>query len=271
VTTSSSNQLGAKERSTFRAVAVPREHGGWGLTFEPGLLGFLLIPGVAGLCLAIAALVGFLARTPLRLVLVDHHRGRSLERTRMARWVMTGELVAFAALVTAALELAKGRFWVPALVAGPFVITAFWFEMRSRGRRLVPELAGAVGVCSVVTMVVLSDGGGARLAVGAWLVLGARAVTSISHVRAMITRLHGRPQPTVLGAAADLAAVAAVVAAACLDYVLIIGCAAVVLVIVIQRSSGRGPLARPAVIGARQMVMGFGVVVATAIGVHVFH
>jgi hypothetical protein len=221
--------------------------------------------------LAIAALVGFLARTPLRLVLVDHHRGRSLERTRMARWVMTGELVVFAALVTATFELAKGQFWLPALVAGPFVITAFWFEMRSRGRRLVPELAGAAGVCSVVTMVVLADGGGARLAVGAWLVLGARAVTSIPHVRAMIARLHGRRQPIVLGAAGELAAAAAVVAAACLDHSLIIGCAAVVLVIVIQRFTSHGPVPRPTVLGARQMAMGFGVVVATAVGVHVFH
>lgn len=271
MTSSSSKQLGAKERSTFRAVAVPREHGGWGLTLEPGILGLLLIPGVAGLSLAIAALVGFLARTPLRLVLVDHHRGRSLERTRMARWVMTGELVVCAALVTAALVLAKRQFLVPALVAGPFVITAFWFEMRSRGRRLIPELAGAVGVCSVVTMVVLADGGGARLAVGAWLVLGARAVTSIPHVRGMIASLHGRTQPTALGVVADVAAVAAVAAAVFLDHTLIVGCAAVVLVIIIQRASSRGSVPRPAALGVRQMTMGFAVVVATAIGVHVFH
>jgi len=271
VITPSNKQLDAKERSTFRAVAVPREHGGWGLTLEPGLLGLLLIPGVAGLCLAAAALAGFLARTPLRLVLVDHHRGRSLERTRMARRVLTGELVVFAALVTAAFELAKGQFWIPALVAGPFVITAFWFEMRSRGRRLIPELAGAVGVCSVVTMVVLADGGGARLAVGAWLVLGARAATSIPHVRVMIARLHGRPQPTALTAVADAAAVVAAAAAVFLDHALIVGCAAVVLVMIIQRASGRGSVPRPAALGVRQMTMGFAVVTATAIGVHVFH
>ncbi len=271
MSTPSDTQPGAKERSTFRAVAVPKEHGGWGLTLEPGLLGLLLIPGVAGLCVAIAAMVGFLARTPLRLVLVDHHRGRFLERTRIALLVLTGELVVVAALVITAFELAEGQFWLPAFVAGPFVITAFWYEMRSRGRRLVPELAGAIGVCSVVTMVVLADGGGARLAVGAWLVLGARAVTSIPYVRGMIARLHGRPQPTALSALADIAALVSVVAAIILDHALIIGCAAVVLVINIQRFGGRGSVPRPAVIGAQQMTMGFTVVVATAIGMHVFH
>jgi hypothetical protein len=221
--------------------------------------------------LAAAALAGFLARTPLRLVLVDHHRGRSLERTRMARRVLIGELVVLAALITAAFELAKGQFWIPALVAGPFVIIAFWFEMRSRGRRLIPELAGAAGVCSVVTMVVLADGGGARLAVGAWLVLGARAATSIPHVRGMIARLHGRPQPTALTVVADAAAVAAAAVAVFLDHALIVGCAAVVLVIIIQRASSRGSVPRPAALGVRQMTMGFAVVAATAIGVHVFH
>jgi hypothetical protein len=151
------------------------------------------------------------------------------------------------------------------------VITAFWYEMRSRGRRLVPELAGAVGVCSVVTMVVLADGGGVRLAVGAWLLLGARAVTSIPYVRAMITRLHGRAQPKVLCAVADVTALASVVTAAVLDRALIIGCAAMVLVIIIQRFGGRGSVPRPVVIGVRQMTMGVAVVVATAIGTHVFH
>lgn len=271
MTTASNKQLEAKERSTFHAVVVPREHGGWGLTFEPGLLGLLLIPGVAGSCIAAAALVGFLARTPLRLVLVDHHRGRSLERTRMARRVLMGESVVLAALIAAAFELAKGQFWFPAFVAGPFVIIAFWFEMRSRGRRLIPELAGATGVCSVVTMVMLADGGGARLAVGAWLVLGARAATSIPHVRGMIARLHGRPQPTALTAVADAAAVAVAAVAVFLDHALIVGCAAVVLVIIIQRASSRGSVPRPAVLGVRQMTMGFAVVAATAIGVHVFH
>jgi hypothetical protein len=270
VTTPSNKQLDAKERSMFRAVAVPREHGGWGLTFEPGLLGLLLIPGAAGICLAAAALAGFLARTPLRLVLVDHHRGRSLERTLMARWVLTGELVVIAVLITAAFELAKGQFWIPAFVAGPFVIVALWFEMRSRGRRLIPELAGAAGVCSVVTMVVLADGGGARLAVGAWLVLGARAATSIPHVRGMIARLHGRPQPTALTAVADATAVAATAVAAFLDHALIVGCAAVVLVIIIQRASSRGSVPSPAALGVRQMTMGFAVVAATAMGVHIF-
>ena len=58
-------------RPVWRTVAIPSEHGGWGLTLEPALLGLLVAWSGAGVCLALAALVGFLARTPLKLAMVD--------------------------------------------------------------------------------------------------------------------------------------------------------------------------------------------------------
>ena len=42
-------------RSPLRAVAVPSEHGGWGLTAEPVLLGLIVAPSAAGACLGAAA------------------------------------------------------------------------------------------------------------------------------------------------------------------------------------------------------------------------
>ena len=52
-------------RSPLRAVAMPSEHGGWGLTTEPGLLGLLVEPSLAGAALAVAALLLFLVRQPV--------------------------------------------------------------------------------------------------------------------------------------------------------------------------------------------------------------
>ena len=70
----------AGARAPLRGVALPSEHGGWGLTLEPGLLGLLVAPSVAGACLAVAAVVAFVARTPLKLALVDRRRGRDVGR-----------------------------------------------------------------------------------------------------------------------------------------------------------------------------------------------
>ncbi len=254
-------------RSPLRSVALPAEHGGWGLTLEPGVLGLAIAPGPAGLCIAAAAMVAFLVRTPLKIVAVDRRRGRTLERTRLARRVAAVELVVLAALAGGAVALAEPWFWVPGVVALPLLAIEGWFEVRSRGRRLVPELAGALGVCSVAAMIVLADGGGALLAVGAWLILAARVATSIPHVRAQIARLHQRPSQARAAAAGDAAAIGLAALAVGLDRDLWAGGLAVLAVIVVQRVATTRPVPRPVTLGLRQMAMGFGVVLATAAGV----
>ena len=257
----------APGRPTLRAVALPTEHGGWGLTLEPGLLGLLVAPSVAGACLALAAMVAFVARTPLKLALVDQRRGRTLPRTVLARRVAAIELLVLGLLVAIALATAGSPFWVPAALAAPLIAVESWFDVRSRSRRLVPELAGAVGVCSVAAMIVLADGDGARLAAGIWAILTARILTSIPHVRDQIARLHGRPVSVASGLAADGAALVVAAAAVALDDRLLAGAIAVGAVVVIQRLTARGEIPRAVVLGVRQMALGFGVVLVTAVGV----
>ncbi len=254
-------------RSGLRAVALPSEHGGWGLTLEPGLLGLLVSPSVAGLALALAALVAFLARTPLKLALVDRRRGRALERTTLARRVAALELVVLVGLVATAVVTATSAFWAPLAVAAPLIAVEAWFDLRSRSRRLVPEVAGAVAVCSVTPMIVLADGEAGALAVGLWLVLAARVVTAIPHVRDRIAELHGREVRAVTTVVADGLALALAALAVGLDAQLVAGALAVVAVVVIQRVSARHPTSRAVVLGIRQMALGFGLVVVTALGV----
>ena len=254
-------------RSPLRAVMLPAEHGGWGLTLEPGLLGLLIAPSGAGLCIALGAMVAFLARTPLKIAAVDRRRGRILDRTRLAQRVAVGELAVLALLAIGALVLAKPGFWLPGVIALPLLALEAWFDVRSRSRRLVPELAGAVGVCSVAAMVVVADGRAGRLAAGAWLVLAARVVTSIPHVRAQIARLHDRPSSPGPAVAGDLAAAALAAAAVGLDHRLAAGAAALVVIVAMQRLAGARPVPRPVVLGLRQMAFGFGVVLVAGLGV----
>ncbi len=254
-------------RSPLRSVALPAEHGGWGLTVEPGLLGLLIAPGLAGLCIALGAMVGFLARTPLKIVAVDRRRGRMLERTRLAQKVAAAELAVLAVLAVGALALAEPSFWVPGALALPVIAVEGWFEVRSRGRRLAPELAGAIGVSSVAAMIVLADGQHGRLAIGAWAVLAARVATSIPHVRAEIARLRHWPSQARSAAAGDLAAVGLAAVAVVLDRSLGAGALAILIVIAIQRAATTRPVPRPVVLGIRQTAMGFGIVLVTALGV----
>ncbi len=254
-------------RSQLRAVALPTEHGGWGLTAEPALLGLLLAPTVAGACLAVAAVVAFVARTPLRFVLVDRHRGRRLPRTVLARNVLLVEGTALVALLLVAVVTAHAAFWWPAVVAAPLVAVELWFDTRSRSRRLLPELAGAVGVGAVAAMIVLAAGHPSAEAAAAWLVIAARAITAIPHVRAQILRLHGRATRTSTLVIADLASVGVAVSAVRLDPTMRMGAVAIVFVMAFEWRTER-TVAPPKVIGIRQTALGALVVLATALGVH---
>ena len=257
----------AAPRSAIRSVVVPTEHGGWALTLEPGLLGLLIAPSAAGACVATAGVVAFALRTPTKLWLVDRRRGRSLARTTLARRVALVEIAVLLALVATALLSAGTAFWVPGVVAAPLIAVEAWYDVRSRSRRLVPELAGGVGVCSVVSMVVLAGGGSVRLAIAAWAILAARIVTSIPHVRAQIARLHGDRPHSTTGRAADGAALGLALGAVALDGRLALGALAIAVVVALQRLSARRPVPRAVVLGVRQMGMGLGVVIATAVGV----
>jgi hypothetical protein len=252
----------------LRSVAVPREHGGWGLTLEPGLLGLLLAGSGAGWFLTAAAMVAFVARTPLRVVAVDLRRRRWLHRTRLASAVGVVELTALAGLVASALARSEKPFWVPAAIAAPLILVEAWFDVRSQGRRLVPELSGAVGVCAVAAMIVLAGGGDTRLAAGAWLLLTARVTTSIPHVRAMIAGLHGRPTGSGLPWLADLLALSTAALAVWSDRRLLVGAVSVSALVLVQRASSHRPVRRAAIVGIQQMALGLAVVVAAALGVH---
>ena len=247
-------------------MALPTEHGGWGLTLEPCLLGLLVAPSLAGAALAAATFLAFLVRTPLKLALVDRRRGRRLARTALATRIAAVESLLLVALALLATALAGPRLWLPVALAAPLVAVEAWYEIRSRGRRLVPELAGAVGVSAAAAAIAVAGGAALPLAIGLWLVLAARGATSIPQVRAQIASLHGRAVSPATTVAGDLGALALAATAAALDASLVAGALAIVAVVVVQRLGARRPIPAPKVVGLRQLGLGLGVVLVTAAG-----
>ncbi len=264
--TQSPRSAGSADSVRWQAVAVPSEHGGWSLTAEPALLGLFVAWSLPGLALGVAAMVAFVARTPLKLVLVDRFRQRWLPRTTLATQVAAIEILAIVGLVTYAV-LAGSAFWPPLLVAAPLVALELWFDMRSRSRRLIPELAGSIGIGAIATAIALADGVSADIAWGLWLVVAARSVAAVPYVRTQVLRLRSNPGSN---RHSDLAQAAAVVVA-------MIGWAAglvpvaAVIVIAILAVANVGALRlapRPAVvIGIQQTVVGVAVIAATALAV----
>jgi hypothetical protein len=248
-------------------VAVPDEHGGWVLTLEPALLGMLVAPSVAGGALVVAAFLAFLVRTPLKVVLVDRWRGRRLSRTRLAASVAAGEAALLALLALLALRAAGPEWLVPVAVATPLVGLELWFDMRSRSRRLVPELAGAVGIGATAAAIAVAGGEGARLAAGMWVVLAGRTLAAIPFVRVQIARLRHGEGPVRTSDLATVVGIAVALGAVLLDRRLAAGATAVAVLALLQVLWVRQPPVPAKVLGLRQLVLGLTVVAVTAVGV----
>ena len=107
-------------RVSIRSIALPTEHGGWGFTLEPILLGLLVAYSAAAWELSVAALAVFLARRPFRLLMTDLVRRRWLRRTSVAASFAFGYgLLALLGLV-GALVTAPSRFLLAYVAAAPF-------------------------------------------------------------------------------------------------------------------------------------------------------
>jgi len=254
-------------RARWRAVALPSEHGGWGLTAEPALLGLLVAPSWAGGALAVAALLAFLTRTPLKLLLVDRRRDRRLDRTRAAGRIAGVELALLAACALGAAVLAGWTWLVPVAIAAPLVGVELWFDVRSRSRRLVPELCGAAGIAATAAAIALAGGEGARLSGALWLVLVARAVAAVPFVRAQVQRLRHGDGATRSSDAAQLAGVAVAAGAVALEPSVAAGAAAIAVLAVAELVWARRPAVTAKALGLRQLFAGLAVVLVTATGV----
>jgi hypothetical protein len=250
-----------------RSIALPVEHGGWGFTLEPVLLGLLVAVSAAAWELSVAAIGIFLSRRPAKLVLTDAVRRRWLPRSKVAlAFAGIYGAIALAGLV-GALVTAEPRFLLAYAVAVPFAVVALRADARSKSRTLIAELAGSIAMGSTVTAIALADNWAMVDAFGLWLILVVRGVTTISLVRGQIRRVHEKPVGESRIYVVQVAGIVAMVAAAVLGAVPWLGVLAIAGIGVLAYVSLKRPPVPARVVGWTQIVTGLGVVVLSAIGV----
>jgi hypothetical protein len=248
-----------------RAVAVPTEHGGWSLTLEPAILGLIVAFSPAGLALAAAALIGFVARTPLKVILVDRFRNRWLERTTLAARILAVEAVVGSLLVVLAVVYARGSFWWPLLISLPLIAIELWHDMRSRSRHLIPELAGSIGIAGIAAIVALAGGESSRTASGLWIVMAARVIGAVPFVRVQLLRFKERAYSIRPSDTFQVGAVAVVLVAWGVDLVPLGAVIAIAILALFEVAAVRIQPVRAAMVGAQQVVLGLTVVVIAAL------
>lgn len=254
-------------RPRIRSIALPTEHGGWGFTLEPILLGLLVAPSAAAWEISAAAIGIFLARRPVKVLSTDLVRRRWLPRSRIALvFALIYGALALAGAI-GALFTADGPFWIAVLVALPFALYALRADARSKNRALLPELSGSIAMGATVSAIAIGSGWDIAPAFGLWLVLAARDVAAIFLVRGQIRRLHGRATGASTIYAVQAATTGAVAIAAILDIVPWLAVVAIGLVGLVAVVSLNRPPVEAKVIGWTQMALGLMVVLITAAGV----
>jgi hypothetical protein len=132
---------------------------------------------------------------------------------------------------------------------------------------VLAEMAGSIAMGATVTMIALADGWDISAAFGLWLVLTARAVTTVALVRGQIRRVHGRPAGESVIFSVQIAAVALLTVAASADVVPWMAVVAIAAIGLVAFVSLRRPPVAAKTVGWTQIAVGLGVVLLTAIGV----
>ncbi|MFN8376296.1 MAG: YwiC-like family protein [Anaerolineae bacterium] len=190
----------------LKSVALPAEHGGWAFLYEPILAGLLLAPSAAGFLLSLSALGVFLIHQPLKIAVKDRLKGKRYLRTQWAeRFAALYVLLALAGCLLAYLSVGT-VFLPPILLAVPFAAVQLYYDASNRGREGVAEICGAVALSALAPALTLIAGWTLAEALGLWLILAARAVTSILYVRVRLRLEKGKPVDTRVAVGSHVAA-----------------------------------------------------------------
>ncbi len=178
---------------SLRKVALPVEHGGWGIVFEPVVLGLLVAPSPAAAFIALAAAGAFLARQPLKIAMNDVLlRHRRYPRTEAAiRFAIGYGSAALVALIVAVL-LAGPRLLLPVLIAAPFAAVQILYDAKNGSRSVIPEVAGALAMGASASMMGIAAGLQPAIAWALWAVISARTIAAVLYVRSRLQLEHGQ-------------------------------------------------------------------------------
>ncbi len=176
---------GAKKLNVkLRGVALPHEHGAWGMLFEPIVAAMAIAFSAASPLIAVAFIGGFLIRQPLKVLMAGLKAGRTMPQTPAARKFLAIYLAAFMAGAAGTLLLMSGpATLLPLLIAVPLAALSIYYDAIGQSRRLVPELAGSIAITSSAGVIALAGGWSIEGAVDLWIIMLCRWVPSILYVR----------------------------------------------------------------------------------------
>jgi hypothetical protein len=254
----------------LRGIALPNEHGAWGILFEPLVAAVAVAFSAAALWVALAVIAAFLMRQPLKVLLISWKAGRRMPQVGAAAKFLIYYSIVFAAGILGTLLFAPQISYLPLIIAAPLAIVPIYFDAFGKSRDLAPELAGAIAITSSAAVIALAAGWTPLAATSLWVLLICRWIPSILYVRSRLLLEKGKSHSAAVPVAASAIAV---IASAVLAYfglspflaVLVIG------VLLVRAALGLSPLSKrrkAKQIGILEVIYGVFAVLAIILGYH---
>lgn len=257
-----------KPKVRLRGVALPNEHGSWGILLEPLVAALAVAPSGGGFFAALFVVGAFLSRQPAKIVGSDLKAGRRLPQTRAAAAFLAAYGSFSAVGLTGAFYFSETWSLLPLLALVPFGIFQFYNDISRKNRELIPELAGAIAISSSAPAIAMSAGWNWPEAALLWCVFVCRSVPSVVYVRQRLRLEKGKPftrSAPVLLHAAGLGAVAALVIVGSASY-LILPVFAFLMFRSVSGLSARRRKLKAVQLGIRETIYGAVLVLSVIIG-----
>lgn len=167
----------------LRGIALPIEHGSWGILFEPLVAAMAVAMTAAAPFIALLFVAAFLLRQPLRVWLADRAAGRDLPQTAAARKYAEIYFMLAVGGAIGSLAFARAESFLPLLLVMPLAAVQIKYDIERKSRRLLPELLGAIALSSSAAAIALSAGWQPAAAAALSLIFVLRMIPSIFYVR----------------------------------------------------------------------------------------
>jgi len=202
----------AKARPAFKmkSIALPNEHGSWGILFEPLVLGIAVAPSIASPFVALLYIGAFLSRQPLKWYIADLKAKRERAQTAAARMFAFTFLSIAAIGFFGTLAFAGVTPMLSLLLTAPLGLITLWFDVSGKSRRVAPELAGVVTLASSAAVIGMAAGWSVAASVALSIVIILRLIPSMLYIRERLKLEKGKPNSFAVALALHVFAVAAV-------------------------------------------------------------
>ena len=196
----------APVKTRLKGIALPNEHGAWGMLFEPIVAATAIAFSISALWISLAVIAAFLIRQPLKVMLMGMVAKRSTPQAAAASKYLYIYASIFAVAAAGTLAFAPTVRYIPLIIAGPLAAVPVYYDAIGKSRNLAPELAGSVAITSSAAVIALAGGWTPAAALALWAILLVRWVPSIMYVRNRLLLEKGKPSrfgvPVVLAGAA---------------------------------------------------------------------